>query len=105
TTRAEQATTRAPRAEAKSQRDEAQRQKRDAEQANENTQAVNKFLTDDIIGAADPDVAQGKKVSVNDAGDKAARTVHASFSDRPLIEAAVRHALAGTYHSLGRSDL
>jgi serine/threonine protein kinase/tetratricopeptide (TPR) repeat protein len=103
--RAEQARTRAALAEAKAQRDEAEHQKRDAQQANENTKAVNGFLTDGIIGAAAPELAQGKQISVKDAVDKASATVHESFADRPLIEAAVRNTLAETYHSLGRADL
>jgi tetratricopeptide (TPR) repeat protein/tRNA A-37 threonylcarbamoyl transferase component Bud32 len=103
--RAEQARTRAALAEAKSQRDEAERQKRDAQQANENTKAVNGFLTDGIIGAAAPELAQGKQISVKDAVDKASATVHETFAERPLIEAAVRNTLAETYHSLGRADL
>jgi serine/threonine protein kinase/tetratricopeptide (TPR) repeat protein len=103
--RAEQARTRAALTEANAQRDEAERQKRQVQQANENTQAVNKFLTDDIIGAADPDVAQGKEISVKEAVDKASATVRERFVDRPLIEAAVRNAVAATYYSLGRADL
>jgi serine/threonine protein kinase/Tfp pilus assembly protein PilF len=91
--------------EARKQRDEARKQKLEAERANQNTKAVNEFLTDEILGAADPRVTRGREVSIKEALDTAAAKVGGMFRDQPLTEAAVRNTLAVTYHSLGRADL
>jgi serine/threonine protein kinase/tetratricopeptide (TPR) repeat protein len=84
---------------------EARKQRNEATRANENTQAVNDFLTDQLLGAADPRVARGREVSVKEALDTAAAKVAGMFTDQPRTEAAVRNTLAVTYHSLGRADL
>jgi tetratricopeptide (TPR) repeat protein len=91
--------------EARKQRDEALRQRQAAEQANENTHAVNSFLTEELLGAADPRVARGREVSVKEAVDTASAKVGGMFEDQPLTEAAVRNTLAVTYFALGRADL
>jgi len=91
--------------EARKQRDEARRQRVEAEHANANTQAVNDFLTDEILGAAHPNVSRGRDVSVKEALDTASAKVASMFTDQPLTEAAVRNTLAVTYHALGRADL
>ncbi|CAN5701179.1 hypothetical protein BH09PLA1_BH09PLA1_31240 [soil metagenome] len=103
--RLEQRRTSLANAELKVQRDEAQRQKLEAERAREDTQAVNEFLSVDVLGAADPAVAQGREVSVKEALDNAAKSVGEKLKERPTIEAAVRMSLAGAYDALGLVDL
>jgi tetratricopeptide (TPR) repeat protein len=103
--RAEQAKTRAALAEAQAQRKEAESRRAEAEQANENAQAVNDFLTRDVLGAADPALTQGRSVTVKEALDNAAKSVDENFKDRPLIEASVRDSLAKTYDALGATDV
>jgi non-specific serine/threonine protein kinase/serine/threonine-protein kinase len=76
---------------------------REAEIANDNTQAVNDFLTNDLLGAAKPTVAHGRELSVRQALDDAAAKVGQRFHDKPEIEAAVRHSVALTYMALGLS--
>ncbi|MBC8106296.1 MAG: tetratricopeptide repeat protein [Anaerolineae bacterium] len=103
--RSEQHRTNLANAELKVQRDEAERQKRDAQAARQDTQAVNEFLAADVLGAADPAVAQGKEVSVKQALDNAAKSVGEKLRDRPTIEASVRMALAQSYEALGHVDI
>ena len=88
------------------QRDEANHQKQKALDANENTKAVNDYLTHDVLGSADPAIAQGRELTVKEALDNAARNVTGGrFRNRPLLEASVRNALALTYDALGHTDL
>ena len=103
--RAEQRRTEAALGDAQRQRDEARRQRAQAEQANLNTQAVNDFLTKDVLGAADPALTQGREVTVKQALDNAAKAVGDTFTQRPLQEASVRHTVALTYDALGHTDV
>ncbi len=80
-------------AEAEMQRAEAQRQAAIA-------QAVNEFLNDDLLAAADPE-QQGRDVTVRAVLDRAAQAIEGRFGDEPLVEAAVRATLGETYHRLG----
>jgi serine/threonine protein kinase len=73
--------------------------------ANTNLQAVNEFLTRDMIGSADPYVARGRELPVREALDKAAAALPTKFRGKPLTEAVVRHSVAAAYLALGRSDL
>jgi serine/threonine protein kinase len=83
----------------------ARQQRAQAQAANADSQAVIRFLTDDMLGAADPTVARGRELTVKDALDRAAKHVEEKLKDRPLVEAAVREALAKTYDSIGRPDI
>ena len=103
--RAEQAKTRAALADAQEQRRLAEERTIEAEQANLNTQAVNNFLTTDLLASADPEVAQGRTISVQEAVDTASAKVHERFADHPQIEAAVRMSLANTYNNLGKAEV
>ena len=98
---------RATRAErrAVAQKQEAERMRAEAESARAATAAVNRFLTDDLLYSAAPDVGQGHDVTVREAVDRAAQSVGDSLRTRPLTEAAVRGTLAQTYNALGRADL
>jgi serine/threonine protein kinase/tetratricopeptide (TPR) repeat protein len=91
--------------EARRQTDEARRQRAQAEQANQNTQAVNDFLTTDLLAHANPLISQGKELTIRQVLDRASETVATKLADRPLVEAAVRYTLSITYDSLGRVDL
>jgi serine/threonine protein kinase len=93
------------RAEAEHQRTEAQKQRADAVAANEATQAVNEFLTRDVIRSADPAKTLGRDMTVREALDKAAESIAARFQNQPVIEATVRDSVAGAYQALGRADL
>ena len=63
-------------------------------------QAVSKFLSD-MLAAADPDNARGRRVLVSDVLESAAERVKTAFPNQPLVEAAVRYTIGATYISLG----
>ena len=83
----------------------AERQRRDAVAARDSAEAVNQFLTKDVIGSADPAVMRGRELTVREALDNAAQRIGRKFTNTPLVEANVRSSVAGAYESLGRSDL
>lgn len=76
------------------QRDEAHRQQAIA-------LAVSAFLTDDLIGAVDPDLGLGSNVTVRAALDRAAALIDHRFANEPAIEAEVRTAIGRSYSKLG----
>jgi non-specific serine/threonine protein kinase/serine/threonine-protein kinase len=73
-------------------------------------EAVNAFLTRDLLQAADPS-ALGRDVTMREALDVAAARLEDATSEggtlagAPGVEAAVRHAIGATYLSLGEYDL
>ena len=77
----------------------------ESQAANQNLQAVNDFLTRDMIGSADPAVTLGRDLSVRDALDNAARAISGRFPGSPATEAAVRDSVAMAYLTLGKADL
>ncbi len=72
-----------------------------ARSAEEQTSAINRFLIDGMLGAAAPEVAQGRDVSVLAA---AAQRIEGSFSGQPALEASVRRTLGELYLSLGKLE-
>jgi serine/threonine protein kinase len=79
-------------------------EQRDLAKANAaRAEAVNKFLTDDLLAEAAPDKnPQAKQVTVEEVLDKAATKVEKGFPGQPLVEASVQRTLAQTYWLLGR---
>lgn len=67
-------------------------------------QAVNEFLTADIIGAGDPRRAATPDLLLRDAIDAAEAKVGERFKDEPVVEAAVRQVLGDTFRSMGKFD-
>ncbi|MGH7177007.1 MAG: protein kinase domain-containing protein, partial [Tepidisphaeraceae bacterium] len=80
---------------------EADLQRQAALSASENVSEVNRFLAEDLLGSAAPEVTRGKEMTVREAIDRAADTIPTRFKNRPLTEGAVREALAETYGALG----
>ena len=62
------------------------------------------FLTEDLLAAASPEVAQSREISVREALDRAAASVGTRFAQAPLEQLTVRQALASLYQRLGRLD-
>lgn len=62
------------------------------------------FLTEDLLAAASPEVAQSREISVREALDRAAASVGTRFAQAPLEQLTVRQALAALYQRLGRLD-
>ncbi|RLE28951.1 MAG: hypothetical protein DRJ61_15475, partial [Acidobacteria bacterium] len=75
-------------------------------------QAVNDFLNDDLLAAVAPSTqkGRGKDVLMREVLDAAAETIDQTatadgrFADKPLVEAAIRSTLGGTYQRLGLYD-
>jgi eukaryotic-like serine/threonine-protein kinase len=66
--------------------------------------AVNAFLTDDLLGQADPDVNdRTKKVTVEELLHRAARKIDGNpkFAGRPEVEATLRLTVGKTFYKLG----
>jgi serine/threonine protein kinase len=81
--------------------DAAEKRRVQAERAEQKAKAVNKFLIEEMIGAADPEEARGRKVTVEEVLDKAADKVGTAFPDQAEVEASVRFAIGNAYDELG----
>ena len=84
------------------------RQRAAAEVRRQEAEAVVGFLTEHVLQGARPNRLPDLNVRssiVKAMIDPAAAEVGRQFKDRPLVEAAVRHALAVTYDAVGRPDL
>jgi serine/threonine protein kinase len=66
--------------------------------------AMNQFFVKDLLGAASPYEAQGRKITVEEVLDKAAVRIETAFPGQPEVEAGVRMAIASAYNSLGLND-
>jgi hypothetical protein len=64
-------------------------------------QAVNAFLNEDLLAAADPYNSQRSDLRVRDVLDRARAAVGARFAARPVEEAAVRTTLGRSYGGIG----
>ena len=81
----------------------AEEQRRLAQLAGDKAQAVNDFLTEDLLAAVAPssESGQGKDVLMRDVLDEAASRVGGRFEEMPLVEASIRATLGWTYRLLG----
>jgi serine/threonine protein kinase len=93
------------------QREKAEEQKRladanayKAKESAEDSKAVLEFFQERVLSAGRPEGLEGglgKKVTLRQAVDAAEPEIAGSFSDRPLVAAAIRAALGLTYWYLG----
>jgi serine/threonine protein kinase len=72
-----------------------------AEQAEKKAQAVNDFLIREMIRAAHPFEARGRKLTVEEVLDRASAKIGAAFPKQPDVEAAVQMAIGQAYDGLG----
>jgi non-specific serine/threonine protein kinase/serine/threonine-protein kinase len=75
-----------------------------AERETQIAQAVNDFLNNDLLAAADPE-NRGRRVTVREVIDTASESIGDRFKDQPLVEASVRLTLGRAYRGLGDVDL
>jgi len=73
-------------------------------QASEESKAVQKFLVEDLLAAAQDETRLGREVTVGELLENANDKVGQAFVDQPEVEAAVRLAIAKAYQSLGRYE-
>ncbi|QEG34780.1 serine/threonine-protein kinase [Bythopirellula goksoeyrii] len=69
--------------------------------------AVNEFLQKDLLGMADAalqaeaQLLPDPNIKLRTVLDRAAENIEGRFSDQPLVEAAIRHAIGASYASIG----
>lgn len=77
---------------------------REARLAERRAAAVNRFLTDELLGAADPGTARGRDLTVREVVDRAGRAADHAFADEPAVETTVRRTLATVSARLGDTE-
>lgn len=82
------------------QRDVAEQARASAVAESEKFAAISSFLTEDLLQAVDPDRAQGSDPTMRDVLDRAAATLGERFRGQPLVEGALRTAVANLYRRL-----
>lgn len=68
------------------------------------SEAVNRFLTDDLLAGANPLQSGRRDVSVADLLSRASKAVGQRFASRPAVEAAVRETIGKAYGGLSDHD-
>jgi len=63
--------------------------------------AVNDFLNNDLLAAADPGRTANREITVREVIDAAAGRIDERFADQPQVEVAIRGTLATAYRRLG----
>lgn len=64
-------------------------------------QAVSAFLENDVLGACDTYKLGSSEPTIRSVLDAASKSLAGRFADKPLVEASIRHVLAGAYWGLG----
>lgn len=72
-----------------------------AEREREFAEAVNRFVNEDLLAAADPYTSHQPGMTVRTALDRASSTVESRFAGRPGAEVSVRLTLARAYRGIG----
>ena len=88
-----------------SKNDEIAKERDAATKAAAKAEAINKFLTVDLLGEAQPDRnTRDKKLTVEELLDRAARRIDSNpdMAKQPEVEAELRDAIGITYHKLGQ---
>jgi len=65
-----------------------------------NAQAINDYLSTDIVWLTSPFKAWGREATVGSFLDAMSESLQGKFDDRPLIKASIRHILGSTYQTL-----
>ncbi len=78
-----------------------QAQRSVAETKSATAQAINDFLTQDILVSANPWDGQGRQVKVATVLERASEKVRSRFEGQPQVEAAVQATLGESFRSLG----
>jgi serine/threonine protein kinase/Flp pilus assembly protein TadD len=79
----------------------ARRKKVEAEDKAAEAKAIFRYLVEDLLVSADPELTLGRKLSVLDVLANGEKRIDAAFPDQPLVEAALRHTLGTIYFQLG----
>ena len=82
---------------------EARRQRRAALEQMDAQAEVNRFLTEDLLGAASPE-RSGRDATVLDLLQRASQRIDERFAGRPLVAASIHQAVGGALGELGEFD-
>ncbi len=63
--------------------------------------AINDFLINDMLASAEPEIARGRKVTVEEVLENASGRINDAFSNQPVTRASVLATIGRTYLSLG----
>jgi serine/threonine protein kinase/Tfp pilus assembly protein PilF len=79
----------------------AEQHRTEAERQTKISQAVNDFLSNDLLASLNPYETQGRKLTVHEVLHTASESIKGRFEDTPLVEASIRATLGTTYLRLG----
>ena len=82
---------------------QADRQRGIAQRALEESEAIQAFLTGDMLWSMVPGEA-GRAVTMREVLDNSAQRIEGAFPEQPLVEAAIRFTIGATYTRLGHYD-
>jgi tetratricopeptide (TPR) repeat protein len=83
---------------------EAERQREQAEARFTEKEEVNRFLTDDVLALASPELG-GPDLSARELLDRASARIERRLAGQPLVAAAIHHALGEAYAQLADFDV
>ncbi|MBI4623307.1 MAG: serine/threonine protein kinase [Verrucomicrobia bacterium] len=72
-----------------------------ADQRRSEVESINRFLVSDMLGSANPEVAQGREITVKEVLNNAAARIPKAFEGNPLLEASVRATIGESYRGIG----
>ena len=72
-----------------------------AETAAAKAEAINRFLIDDLLSMAAPEMTRGRQVTIQDVLTQAAKKIDGAFEDQPEVKASVLHTIGDVYRRMG----
>lgn len=72
--------------------------------AEQRANTVNRFLLDEVLGAAGPERARGRTLTVTEALDESAAALAGQVVEDPVLDAELRGVVGNLYLELGRAD-
>ncbi len=73
----------------------------EAQRQADRAEAVNNFLTDDLLGAVDPTRTHNREITMREVVDEASLRIATRFKDQPYIAASIERTLGDIYTRLG----
>jgi len=79
-------------------------QARAARTAQRQAAAINRFLTEELLGSADPRVSRGQELTVREIVNRTSRDLGLAVGGEPKVEASIRQTLGEIWTRLGAFD-
>ena len=64
-------------------------------------EAINRFLVDDLLAMAAPEVTRGRQVTIQEVLARAAKKIDGAFEGQPEVKESVLHAIGDVYRRMG----